>query len=208
MLVAPTSTGRNTIIRHLLKNPDYYFVVSDTTRPPQVRDGQPEQNGVDYFFRSEGEILADLKTGEFLEAAIIHEQQVSGISIRELEKAKGQGKIAITDIEIVGVDNVMRANPEAKAIFLLPPSFEEWQKRMHSRSHMGHQELDNRLKSAEKELKAALEHDYYHFVIAEDIGQAAGIIDSIANNGPNPHQDRGLALVKSLYAQLQHKPSN
>src|SRR5687768_16147074 len=69
LMVAPTSTGRNTIINKLLETGGYYFIVSDTTRPPQVRDGKLEEDGLNYFFRSEEDILEDLEAGEFLEAA-------------------------------------------------------------------------------------------------------------------------------------------
>jgi guanylate kinase len=202
LTVAATTTGRNTILNHLLVNKEYYFIVSDTTRPPQFRDGKMEENGINYFFRSEEEMLADLKVGEFLEVALIHNQQVSGISIRELEKAKKLNRIAITDIEIVGADNVMRADAQAMAIFLVPPSFEEWRRRIESRGNMSQQEVKNRLTSATKEFQAALSHDYYHFVIAENVPQSATIIDSIAHGGVNPHQDRGRTLVQQLYQRL------
>jgi guanylate kinase len=205
LLVAPTSTGRNTVIKELVSDEGYYFVVSDTTREPQIRDGEKEENGVNYFFRTEEEVLADLEAGEFLEAAIIHEQQVSGLSIRELEKAKNLQKIAITDIEIVGADNVMKAKPDTTTIFLLPPSFEVWQQRMASRGHMGQQELVNRLRSAEKEFQAALQHDYYNFVVSENVEQSAAIIDDIAHGKPNPHQGRGAGLIHQLQDNLQQK---
>ena len=205
LMVAPTSTGRNTVIHYLIDNLNYYFIVSDTTRPPQVRDGEKEENGVHYFFRSEEEILADLKAGEFLEAALIHGQQVSGISIRELEIAKNQNKIGITDIEIIGADNIMKAYPQAKAVFLVPPSFEEWQKRIVGRGFMNDQEMKNRLLSASKEFAAALQHDYYHFVVAEDVKQSAMIVDAIAKNQPNPHQGRGKELIDRLQFDLAQK---
>lgn len=205
LLVAPSSTGRNTVIKRLTENYGYYFVISDTTRAPQVRDGVAEQNGVNYFFRTEEEILADLRAGEFLEAAIIHEQQVSGISIRELEKAKSQNKTAITDIEIVGADNVMKADPQAKAVFLVPPSFQEWQNRISGRGHMGPQELRNRLSSADKEFSAALEHEYYHFVITENVSQSADIIDALARGHASPHQERAREIIHDLQNQLQEK---
>lgn len=205
LMVAPTSTGRNTIIRHLIDNLDYYFIISDTTRLPQMRDGKMEESGVHYFFRSEEEILADLKAGEFLEAAIIHEQQVSGISIRELEKAEKQNKIAVTDIEIVGADNIMRVYPQAKAVFLVPPSFEEWQKRIVGRGFMNDQELKNRLLSASREFAAALQNDYYHFIVAEDVKQSALIVEAIANGKSNPHQGRGRELINRLQFDLAQK---
>src|SRR5664279_1435267 len=77
LLVAPTASGRNTIIHELLKTDQYHFVVSDTTRQPRINNGELEQNGREYWFRSEEEVLDELKRGEFLEAAIIHNQQVS-----------------------------------------------------------------------------------------------------------------------------------
>lgn len=202
VMVAPFATGRNTLIRELLKTGEYYFIVSDTTRPPQVRDGQLEQDGVQYFFRSEEEVLTDLRNGEFLEAALIHEQQVSGISMRELKKAKNHDKIAITDIEIVGADNVVNAKPDTSAIFLLPPSFEEWQERIHGRGQMSSEEINNRLASAKKEFDAAIKKDYYQFVIAEDVAKSVQIIHDIAGSGTNPHQKRGQELVNQLYNRL------
>lgn len=205
LLVAPSSTGRNTVIKHLVKNNDYYFIVSDTTRPPQVRDGQLEEYGSNYFFKTEEEFLKDLRNGEYLEAAIIHEQQVSGISIRELEKAKLLNKVAVTDIEVIGTDNVMRISPNARAIFLLPPSYEDWQKRLVSRGRMSPHEQRNRIRSAEEELAGALRHQYYNFVIAENVAQSASIIDAVAHGKSNPHQDRGRSLAKQQHAELQQK---
>jgi guanylate kinase len=204
-MVAPTSTGRNTVINKLMESGDYYFIVSDTTRPPQLRDGVMEQNGGTYFFRSEEDILADLQRGEFLEAAIIHEQQVSGISIRELEKAKSMNKIAITDMEVVGADTVDRVKPDATIIFLVPPSFEEWQRRIVSRGGMSEREIENRLRSADKEIKAALSHSYYNFVIAEDVERTTSLIDTIAKGGKNPEQDKAQTLAKQIHEQLQQK---
>jgi guanylate kinase len=207
LLVAPSSTGRNTVIRKLLESPDYYFIISDTTRAPQLRDGQMEKSGEHYFFRSEEEMLVDIKAGEFLEAALIHEQQVSGISVRELEKAKALNKIAITDIEITGADNVMRVNPDTKVMFLIPPSFEEWQSRITGRGHMSEREMKNRLTSAVKEFDAALHHSYYNFVIADNVGQAAELIDAIARGKYNTHQGRGVSLIHHLQDSLQQKLS-
>ena len=82
LLIAPSAGGRNTLINRLMTTGRYNFIVSDTTRAPRVNNGLPEQSGREYWFRSEEEILSDLKNGEFLEAEIIHSQQVSGISIR------------------------------------------------------------------------------------------------------------------------------
>ena len=172
LLAAPTSSGRNTIIHELLKTNDYHFVVSDTTRKPRTNNTIPEKNGVEYWFRSEEDMLDDLRNGQYLEAALIHNQQVSGVSIRELEKAKSSGKVAITDIEIVGVDSVLAQKPDTKVFFVVPPSFEEWHNRLDKRGHMSEPELRRRMASACEEFRHALEKDHYHYVINDRIVDA------------------------------------
>jgi guanylate kinase len=203
LLIAPTSTGRNTVIKELVENDNYYFVVSDTTREPQIRDGKKEENGVNYFFRTEEEMLADLEAGEFFEAELIHDQQVSGISIRELEKAKALNKIAITDVDIGGVHNALRAKPDTTVIFLLPPSFEEWQLRIKQRGRMSEIEYRRRLQTAERILKDGLENHDYNFVITDNIEQSAAIIDGIVHGKANPHQGRGPGLIYELQDRLR-----
>jgi guanylate kinase len=205
LMVAPTSTGRNTLIRHLIKTGSYHYVVSDTTRPPRINDGVMEENGKEYWFRSEEDMLKDLKSGEFLEAELIHDQQVSGISIRELLNAKQEGKVAVTDIELQGIHNIVRVKPDTVSIMLLPPSYEEWQKRITRRGHMSREEYSRRLATAYRIFTDGVENNYYHFVIADNVDQTASIIDSLVKGGPNPHQDRGKELVRRLQVELQDK---
>ena len=172
LLAAPTSSGRNTLIHELLKTGEYHFVVSDTTRQPRVNNGVPEKDGTEYWFRSEDDMLSDLREGRYLEAAVIHDQQASGISIRELEKAKQSGKVAITDIEIVGVESVLAQKPDTKVFFVVPPSFDEWHDRLDKRGLMSEIELRRRMRSACVELRHALENDHYHYIINDDISEA------------------------------------
>jgi guanylate kinase len=206
VLVAATSTGRNTVIKELVKNYNYYFIVSDTTRPPQFRDGKMEENGVNYFFRTEEEVLADIRSGEFFEAELIHAQQVSGISIRELEKVKNLNKIAITDVDIGGIHNALQAKSDTKAMFLLPPSYEEWQDRISSRGRMTEHELRNRLRTAEKIFTSGLENTKnFNFIITEEVGHTAQVIDDIVHGKPNPYQGRAIGLIHSLQDSLHQK---
>jgi guanylate kinase len=205
LLVAPTSAGKNTIIRHQLATGRYHHIISDTTRPPRINDGIMEQNGREYWFRTEEDMLADIKAGKFLEAEILHNQQVSGISIRELEKAEKEGKIAINDVEVEGVRNILSVKPDTVAIMLLPPSFEEWQRRLAGRGRMRPDELRRRLQTAAKIFQDGLSQDYYHFVISENIEQTGGIIDALAAGKPNPYQGRGRSLIEHLQSALSDK---
>ncbi len=199
LMVAPTSVGRNTIIEELMKTGEYHFIVSDTTRKPRINDGVPEQNGVNYWFRSEEEVLEDLKTGKFLEAAIIHNQQVSGISIRELQKARNDRKIATTDIEVVGVRNIIQAKPDALAFFVLPPSFKEWMRRIEGRGRMTSTEKHRRLESAVEEFEAALKYDYYSFIINDTVEHAVQQIQVVIHDKVDPkNQDDYRQLAEEL----------
>jgi guanylate kinase len=203
LLAAPTSSGRNTIIRQLMKTGDYYFVISDTTRQPRINDGVPEQNGVEYWFRDEEAVLEDIKQGKYLEAAVIHNQQVSGISVRELQNATDAGKIAVTDAEIAGVDNAIKYKADTLGIFVLPPSFEEWQRRLRHRGEMDSEEYKRRMESAVKEFEAALEHDYYKFVINSSVEEAAEQVNTLAklDEVDSALQARGRELAEQLVVE-------
>jgi len=70
-------------------------------------------------------MLADLLGWQFLEVAeSIHRQQVSGISISRAQKPKLEHKIAITDVDINGIHNIVRAKHDTIVIMVPPPSFE------------------------------------------------------------------------------------
>ena len=205
LLVGPTSSGRNTIINELVKTGSYRYIISDTTRQPRMNNGVLEQDGREYWFRSEEDLLEDLRNGEFLEAAVIHNQQVSGISIRELEIAEQANKIAINEIEIVGADNIHEAAPEAFFIFIIPPSFEVWMQRMQTRGELPKDEIRRRLESACKEFEAALQHDYYVVLINADFVQTAEEIRELVEQGvtDTAAQAEARKLTSELLASTQ-----
>lgn len=174
--------GRNTIINHLVKEGGYFFIVSDTTRPPKLRDGVLEKDGMHYYFRKEEDMLRDIQNGEFLEAEIIHDQQVSGTSIRELQRAKDSGKIAIHDFEYGGANNVAQAKPDAYIIGLLPPSYDEWIRRLTGREVMSDQEFKNRMRTAIKVLDNMLDKPYFKFIVSDDIASCAKIIHEVVEH--------------------------
>lgn len=204
LMVGPSSCGRNTIIQQLVANGGYRFLVSDTTRQKRVNNGVAEQDGVEYWFRTEEQVLADLKAGKYLEAAIIHAQQVSGTSIREIQLAHAQQAIGITDIEIVGVDNIISLKPDAFAIFVLPPSFAEWQQRLDNRGHMTAEEKRRRMESAVMEFEHALEVEYYHFVINDDLAHATAQVNAITAGKRNDAVEAaGRELAASLLADTK-----
>jgi len=204
LLAAPTSSGRNTIILELLKTGRYHYVVSDTTRQPRINDGQLEQSGEQYWFRKEEDILTDLRQGKFLEAAIIHNQQVSAISLREVEAARDEQKSAVTDIEMAGVETIVAAKPDTIVIFVVPPSFEEWQQRIFGRGTMDVDEYKRRLTSSLQEFQHALAEPYYHFVINDNLQHAVDQIDHIVTKGGESKEAANRAIVEKICLDTEH----
>ncbi len=181
LLIGPTGAGKSTLINLLVQTGRYHFILSDTTRAKRSNNGVMERDGVEYWFKTEEEILQGLKNGQYIEAAVIHQQQVSGQSISEIEVAHKENKTAINEIQIDGAANIYKFKPDTLFIFLLPPSFDVWMKRLHSRSDSSEAEIRRRLQSAQTEIGDGLSKDYYQFVINNEVHEAAQEVDDLAN---------------------------
>lgn len=204
LLVAPTSIGRSTLITKLAETGKYHHILSDTTRHPRLNNGVLEENGWEYWFRSETEFLNELKKGEFIEAALIHNQQVSGVSLREVQKAAtDSSKIAITDVEIAGARRFHQLKPDSFIIFVLPPSFSEWLRRLTNRGEMTSDERHRRLESALHELNDALQENYYHFVVNNDLDNTTARLDSMIRTGRD--NDQQLVADRHLISELNQQ---
>ncbi len=201
LLIAPSASGRNTLITKLLTTGKYNFIVSDTTRKPRSNNGVMEKNGREYWFRSEDEFLNDLKQGEYLEAEVIHNQQVSGISIRELEKASLANKISVTDIDIGGVRNILKAKPDVTIILVLPPSFNEWQRRFISRGDLHDNEYNRRMRTALTIYIQAPKIKNIIYLINDSVEHGAEEVEKIVNGDINKQsQIHAKELIATLIA--------
>lgn len=204
ILLGVSASGRNTIINHLVNTGGYKFIVSDTTRPPKVRDGKLEQTGVQYHFRTEEEVLTDLEHGKFLEAELIHDQQVSGTSIRELTDAANSGKIPINEVDMGGTDNILKSKPDTDFFFIVPPNYDTWMQRLKGREQMSETELKNRLNTATKVLQKGLEEDHFTFVINErSIDSAHKIDQQVRGQRDIGHHAEAKAVAEQLLQDIQ-----
>ena len=196
--------GRNTIINHLINTGHYHFIVSDTTRPPKVRDGKMEVDGINYNFRSEEDVLRDIKDGKFLEAELLHNQQVSGMSVRELERAAASGKVPINEIDLGGTVAVRNAKPDTHFFFIIPPSFKEWMYRLQGREVMSEQELHNRLQTAVRVLTEGLQNNDFTFVINDSSHRSALRIDEEVRSGVEDEAEHaaGRKTAEAILAEL------
>ena len=198
LLSGPSASGRNTIINELLKSGHYAYIVSDTTRQPRINNGIRETNGVEYWFRDEEQFLDELRHGDFLEAEIIHGQQVSGISLRELNRVSSSGKIAINEVEIGGFANILCLKPDAVGVFVLPPSFKVWMERLRLRGSMPEFEILNRLATGVRVLRQADLMAGTHIVVNDRLDEAVRAVDLLAHGQSVKGETAADDLVRTL----------
>jgi guanylate kinase len=167
VLSGPSGAGKSTIINHASdKIGSYYFSISTTTRPP--REG--EVDGVDYYFVSHEAFEEDIKAGNFLEYATVHENYY-GTSLKPVNEALNAGKLVIFDIDVQGHRLVQAKMADlVTSAFITPPTLSELERRLYARSTDKTEVIQKRVENAKEEIKAISEFDY---IIINDIVEDA-----------------------------------
>lgn len=205
LLVGISGVGKDTLKQHLLAQSGFYNFISYTTRSPRSNHGVMEKDGEDYYFITNEEALRLLEAGEFIEAKR-YSGNIYGTGIEGLHQSVETGQVAVNDVEVQGVDEYKTISSDVKAIFILPPSYEEWQRRWLKRYHGGvvdPKDINLRHETAKSELEFAIEKGYYEFVINDDVEDTVARIQSIVQGrrDENEHM-RGLEYAQSLMTSI------
>ncbi|HRC84846.1 MAG TPA: guanylate kinase [Thermoanaerobaculia bacterium] len=172
ILSAPSGAGKTTLIQRLLAGnllgPERIaFSVSYTTRRP--RPG--ETHGLDYHFTDQETFERLVAAGELLEWAQVHGQYY-GTARSEVQPRLDCGLDVLLDIDVQGARQVIAKMPEARTIFILPPSFEDLRSRLLGRGVDDPAEIDKRLSNALAEIP---EFERYQYVIINDDADRAAL---------------------------------
>ena len=163
---APSGAGKTSLVKALLDaQPQVRVSVSHTTRP--MRPG--EVDGVNYHFVSREEFLERLEHDEFLEHAEVF-GNLYGTSQRWLEQTLSEGFDLILEIDWQGAQQVRRLMPQAKSIFILPPTQEALRQRLTNRGQDSDDVIEKRMREAVSEMTHYVEYDY--LVINDDFAHA------------------------------------
>ena len=163
----PTAVGKGTVVQRLRQeHPEIFVSVSATTRPP--RPG--EIDGTHYLFVSEAEFDALVAENALLEWAVVHGTHRYGTLKAPVLKALASGRNALLEIDLQGARQVRKALPEARFVFLAPPSWEELRRRLVGRGTESAAQRERRLETAKAEMAAKDEFD--HVIVNGEIGQA------------------------------------
>jgi guanylate kinase len=210
-LVGITGAGKDAIIQQLLATypTEYEFIISHVTRQPRINDGTPEHDGEDYHFIDFVEAARMIDAGEYIEADIVHSTEIYGTSIAEVERIYDAGKIALTDVTIAGADNYVRLGLNAKPVFLLPPSYNIWKRRLLKREGtMDKIYYKNRLQSAVREITHALSVPHFYIVINDHLSTTAELVNRIGHDEPvEPHYHKAMVIAEHLLEQIKQELS-
>lgn len=156
VLAGPTAVGKGTVAAYIREHyPEIKLSVSATTRAP--RPG--EVDGVHYHFMSDEEFDRTLAEGGFLEWAFVHNAYRYGTLKDSVLQAQKEGNVVLLEIDLQGARQVSVAMPDARMVFLAPPSWEELVRRLIGRGTESEEEQKRRLETAKIELASANEFD-------------------------------------------------
>lgn len=165
VLSAPSGGGKSTILRALREHdPSLGYSISVTTRPPRG----DEEDGREYFFRSEDEFARMDADNAFLETARVH-GNMYGTLRDQIEGQCRDGKDVLLDIDVQGSLALKKERPDTVLLFVLPPSIATLERRLRSRGLDDEAAMQVRLANARHEVRYARHYDY--IMVNQDLEQ-------------------------------------
>ncbi|MGO1318890.1 MAG: guanylate kinase [Galactobacter sp.] len=168
VLAGPTAVGKGTVSAYVREHyPQVWLSVSATTRSP--RPG--ESDGVHYHFVGPERFEEMKAQGELLEWAVVHGLNSYGTPRSTVEAAAADGKHVLLEIDLQGARQIKQTMPDARFVFLAPPSWDELVNRLVGRGTESPEEQQRRLETAKLELAAEPEFDVT--IVNDDVERAA-----------------------------------
>ena len=164
----PSGSGKSTLVQKVLELPETMPSVSCTTRPRRAT----EASGKCYDFVTSEHFDAMVARGEFLEFARVFGKHSYGTPKKWLEESRSKGLDLVLEIDVQGAQQVKEKLPESVAIFILPPSRQELERRLRSRGMDADEEIARRLAKAKGEIELA--EKFYDFCVVNDDVERAG----------------------------------
>ncbi|MFT0211990.1 guanylate kinase [Pseudomonas sp. F1_0610] len=170
---APSGAGKTSLVKALIDSLPFVRVsVSHTSRA--IRPG--EVCGVNYHFVERNVFESMIENHEFLEHAQVF-GNLYGTSAAWVKETLNQGYDLILEIDWQGAEQVRKLMPEAKSIFILPPTQQALRQRLNNRGQDSQEVIDQRMSQAVSEMSHYVDYDY--IVINDDFSTALDDLKAI-----------------------------
>jgi guanylate kinase len=195
VIAAPSGAGKTSLVRALMAmRPALRFSISYTTR----KQRPTERDRHDYFFVDQDEFKRMVDAQEFLEHAQVFDN-FYGTSRAQVEQILDEGQDVLLEIDWQGAQQIRRALPECRSIFVLPPSREALEQRLRNRATDSDEVIARRLRDSIADLSHWSEFDY--IVVNDDFARATADLEAIVA-GQGEHLRRERAELQGLIAKL------
>ena len=162
----PSGSGKDTILQKVFeKLPEIKFSISTITRA--MRPGEVE--GEKYNFVSR-EYFEDMIKNDLLLEYNNYVGNYYGTPKAPVDKAIAEGKEIIVEVDVNGARNIKKCREDAISVFILPPSYEELNRRLSARGTDAPEVIEKRMKAALDEIAEAVNYDY--IVVNDDLNEA------------------------------------
>lgn len=172
----PAGVGKGSIVRKMMEYDDNVVLsISATSRSPRAT----EVEGVNYFFKTRDQFEEMIKNDnliEWVEYCGNYYGTPKDLVCREVEK----GHVVILEIEVDGANNVRSLFPDCVLCFIIPPDFDELEKRLRGRGTETDESIKARLARAKEEFKLVDKYDY--LILNDSIENAAKRFYSIVQS--------------------------
>jgi guanylate kinase len=199
VLSSPSGAGKTTLSRKLLaSDPEITLSISVTTRSRRA----DEVDGRDYHFIDAARFEAMRRGGELLEWATVFDNRY-GTPRRPVEEAIAAGRDVLFDIDWQGTQQLReKARSDLVSVFVLPPSVEELERRLHRRALDSHAVITGRMGKAVDEMSHWAEYDYV--IVNRDLDSAFAKVQAIlaAERARRERQTGLTEFVRGLQAGL------
>lgn len=176
IVAAPSGAGKSSFVEKLAaEDSRLHDIITYTTRSMRHHESQ----GKPYFFITKEEFEKKVKEDFFIEWALVH-TNMYGTSYEQVNLAWAKNKVVIMDIDIQGVMTFKSKFPDAKTIFIMPPSIDELRRRVIKRDGAPPPDLEVRMANAEKEMKKANEFDIQ--IVNDDFERSFAEFKKIVEN--------------------------
>ena len=195
VIAAPSGAGKTSLVRALMQlRPALRFSISYTTRKQRPN----ERHSHDYFFVDKSEFERMAAAGEFLEHARVFDNYY-GTSRQQVEQLLDESHDVLLEIAWQGAQQIRRALPECRSIFVLPPSREALEQRLRGRGTDSDEIIARRLRDSLADLSHWSEFDY--IVVNDDFARATADLQAIVT-GQGERLRRDRPELRELLARL------